>query len=431
MANINDAVGDHGPDFGSYKGLQDRMFAFLSRMESLLIRVCDEARKGLQKYELVVVNDPDTTAKLESAVRLISFVLPARFKSSELLSELIYFASKMLCILHDFLYRKHHKFFIDDLNSSKTKLEIILSVLEYIEAFIELGAFKLWGETGKWVVVLSLQIFKALLRVILLFRFSSGIQTSPSFLILDRNTLVSKHSKLNVNEPNCQENASGTDIERLMEDIWNQAKGPQGPTSSAKEANEENCSSGTSSQSLVWKGKRSGRIVRSLTGAKRAHVQGFQHDWKVPTINQDKNEVKDKDRLEEYFKSPTKLSSVETAAELAFILRPVAHLLSMFYYGEKSWKPWLLSAAIDISSLNILKRKKQFKKSEKEDLAKRHAMIFLYLLRSPFYDKYAKAKLIAFLMFLQNWLPGAHLISEPLLAYLPGWQKMYSHCWST
>lgn len=35
-----------------------------------------------------------------------------------------------------------------------------LSVLEYVEVFLEMGACKLWGEVGRWLVIGLIQIFK-------------------------------------------------------------------------------------------------------------------------------------------------------------------------------------------------------------------------------------------------------------------------------
>lgn len=35
-----------------------------------------------------------------------------------------------------------------------------LSVLEYVEVFLELGACKMWGQFGRWLVIALIHIFK-------------------------------------------------------------------------------------------------------------------------------------------------------------------------------------------------------------------------------------------------------------------------------
>lgn len=43
---------------------------------------------------------------------------------------------------------------------SHQKLLTWLSVLEYVEVFLEIGACKLWGEVSRWLVIGLIQIFK-------------------------------------------------------------------------------------------------------------------------------------------------------------------------------------------------------------------------------------------------------------------------------
>lgn len=43
---------------------------------------------------------------------------------------------------------------------SQQRLLTWLSVLEYMEVFLEMGACKLWGEVGRWLVIGLIQVFK-------------------------------------------------------------------------------------------------------------------------------------------------------------------------------------------------------------------------------------------------------------------------------
>lgn len=46
------------------------------------------------------------------------------------------------------------------INDYVEKIKLWLTIVEYSEVFLELSAKKLWGTTGKWLVVVSIQTFK-------------------------------------------------------------------------------------------------------------------------------------------------------------------------------------------------------------------------------------------------------------------------------
>jgi peroxin-16 len=75
----------------------------------------------------------------------------------------------------------------------------------------------------------------------------------------------------------------------------------------------------------------------------------------------------------------------------------------------------------DASQLNV---------EEREEMKRRTLMMLMYLLRSPFYDRYSKEKLLFFLGILAHKVPGVRLIARPLLEYLPVWQQIYFYVWA-
>ncbi len=391
-------------------GPLNSIFKCLSLMHPTLKSSLETAWKMassvVEKYEKMVIEDPEKVAKLESTLNLVSFLLPGHFKSSELLSELVYFATKMMSLLHDVIYRKKFSMFHEFLWNKKSYLEATLTVLEYVEAFVELGAMRVWGEVGKWVVIFSLQIFKAFLKVILLYYFNSGIQSSPSLVFIREKCLFKEKQKPTEIPEEQQQGIKGDDE---LHSAW-------------EEANEDQVKESKEDRQDVWSGRRSGRVFRSLKNSPSTRFR----DWKLPKVEESQN-------LElgiDYYKLKSKLSHTDRAAELAYILRPLAHLTSMFICGEKSWKPWLLSLAVDMSSIHHLGSKKCLYKLEKDELLKRKVKLLMYLLRSPFYDRHSKAKLVAFLTLMGDKIPLIGAICKPLLQYLPVWQGMYSHTWS-
>lgn len=77
------------------------------------------------------------------------------------------------------------------------------------------------------------------------------------------------------------------------------------------------------------------------------------------------------------------------------------------------------------SKMNALTKKQQLQ------LSKRTVLLVMYLLRSPFYDRYSEHRINALLTSLARNVPLAGIICNPIVQYLPFWQSNYSHTWST
>ena len=110
-------------------------------------------------------------------------ILPGRFGALEALAELVFSSSQLLTLLNDGILRDRKDSSQGGSHSSpKHRVLLWLTVVEYLEVFIELGAFRLWGEIGKWIVVIVLQITKAALRFVLLFNITQVSNVRHLFL---------------------------------------------------------------------------------------------------------------------------------------------------------------------------------------------------------------------------------------------------------
>lgn len=80
-----------------------------------------------------------------------------RLNNSHVVSELIYCLSNLLVFFNDTVIKKSRHI---DFSNTAQKVKLWLTVVEYSEVFCELSAKKLWGNVGKWLVIVSIQVFK-------------------------------------------------------------------------------------------------------------------------------------------------------------------------------------------------------------------------------------------------------------------------------
>ncbi|KAG8564686.1 hypothetical protein GDO81_016553 [Engystomops pustulosus] len=151
---------------------------------------------------------------------------------------------------------------------------------------------------------------------------------------------------------------------------------------------------------------------------------GRNRFWRSPQVPEHRKEGHN-----ERNGKPSDLGTLGTIAETVHILRPVTHLASLAAWGQKSWKPWIMAAALDIASLSVLRDMHHLSRRERGELRRRTVMLLYYLLRSPFYNRYTEIRLLLLLRLLGDYVPGLGLVARPLMDYLPVWQKIYFYNW--
>lgn len=108
-------------------------------------------------------------------------------------------------------------------------------------------------------------------------------------------------------------------------------------------------------------------------------------------------------------------------------MKPLCHLLAMACYGTTSWVPWTLALTIDVASLKLLKSG-TFSGDDRKEFRRRQFHLLMYLLRSPFYDRFSRKIIFDVLISLRK-IPFIGGLPQQIFQYLLFWQKIYSYTW--
>lgn len=290
-------------------------------------------------------------------------------------------------------------------NSVVIHLQTLLQVLEYTSVLTEYTANRFASDFGKWIIIGCFQIAKAVIKLILLLKFNQGLQTSSPVIPLDRRLdlicLQRNHNRTSSNSQHLQKSAD-------------------------EEADDESPGPSSSGNTATVTLKRSGRVMRTIDKAPLRN----QRTWMLPNSDPRFQQLLDRNRKDA---PPTPLTEHQVWAEILHITRPVAHMASIGIFGPASWPPYLISLGMDLTSLKLLHEPhdKIWNMKESIELGQRSFALLLYLLRSPFYDRYTKERILRLLSSAANTIPIFGRLIRPMVSYLPEWQKTYFYVWGS
>lgn len=359
-------------------GIRDSAQATLQR----LLATCGEL---VEKYQQMTVRDPELTYKLETGLRVLSYLFPGRLGASQGVFEFAYCVSNLFSLLNDYIVCKKCPAAsnMTKLSHGHQRLLWCLAILETIEVVFEVFMEQLMNEPGKYGAVILVQCIKACLRLVHVFVLKGGIVRTPAVSGVDRSK------------------AQLPCTTQVDSDFTDDGGKP-----------------------VAWKGPRTGKVIRSIHADSSISYDQLQNCVTPSGTGSRDGRPGSPQR-------PTTLSGFQTVAEVLYIARPLVHVLSMFVFKQKSWKPWLIALIMDLASLQFHGSLSKFNAPEKAEVLRRRSILLVYLLRSPFYDEYTKDILMRFLKYLSITIPLAHYIIDPLTAYLPVWQHIYSYNWMT
>ncbi|KAF2746786.1 peroxisomal membrane protein pex16 [Sporormia fimetaria CBS 119925] len=359
--------------------------------------VLSQPTRWLGMYSEFITKNSSAVSQIESALRSLTYIIPGRFRESEIASESLHSGVQLLSLYHDSLLAKamarspapkqqpptpHHRYtkFWTDRSPTYKRLALLLQMIQYTELLWEMSA-KRKGEKTRWRVIVMLEAVKALCRLILLRLTNSRPLVSPP---LPQREV----------DPSTLEEASASS---------NGMDTP--PTESAVEA--EN-----------WTMPRTGLSMPSLPNS--SDISSYLLS-KVLTAD----DIKPPKALLH------RVSGKGELAEVLYILRPVIYAMAMqrFSGDRKSWTPWLVGLSIEYGARQLAKKDFQERLAgglrgltglEKEELRKRGWALGWWMMRGAFYENITKA-----------WIHGVtrKLRNKPILDIVGGVIEDYEFLW--
>lgn len=360
-------------------------------------------------YETFITKNAGSVSQIESTLRSLTYIIPGRFRDTEIASESLHSGLQLLSLYHDSLLARavarlpagihnahptpHNRYtrFWTRRSPLYKRVALMLQMIRYIELLCEMAA-KRRSEKARWRVVVLLEIVKALCRLVLLRLTNSRPLLSPPLPKRDIDpAALEEFSHLELDSQ--QSSMSNTKTRRLAAD-------PSGTTHSMSDADSfEDDPEAESPSQRGWFMPRTGLTLPALPAA--TDITSYLLS-KVLTAE----DVKPPRALLHRVSGPGRL------AEVLYILRPVIYALAMQRWHhsgtttggrpKKSWRPWLIGLSIEYGARQLAKRDFQERFAgglrsltglEREELRRRALGLAWWAMRGAFYDAITKPSL--------------------------------------
>lgn len=308
--------------------------------------------EGYSKYKEFVVANVAKIASLESSLRSFSYFLPGRFKDAEYASELLFTGVNLFTFVNDIvlageltgdrpplevlslIFKSKLPVFTSRINMYSRaalygesfhgyrRVAYALVLLKTVEVALEMTARRKFGRRQRWRVVLAVELAKVICRLLLLFRSQKRMVLGQ---VMPERPLVEEFELLQ----------SLRDEKRALNEVW-VSKRTNKVYPSLDSVLQSESSSAKSSNAA------DGFDIHALLGlSEKDPVKKYLAD-KVLT---GKPEVPD------LWLPPLGITGL--CGEVLHIIRPLIYVASILRYGEKDWKPWLISLVSETSSIGL------------------------------------------------------------------------------
>jgi len=363
-------------------------------MNSTLPGLLEFASSLPKRYERYVLINAPSLGYVEGGLRGLLFLAPG-CRDSELLLELGYSILGFLSLYHDVIVlrylkrtKQNEKWATNPVNNNENII-ICLSLLQNTELLVEIASLHKWGEKGRWIAVVIIELVKMALRFVLYRRTKSG--TLYQQKIPDRSETVTPENIEEFNAENVQR--------REAEALHIGRRSEQFSTTKNKKL-----SSDTYSELEAKAQPRPTLLETYKVSAGRAGLVTLQSQPGAIMQGRSRNVV-----LGEYL----------------YMLRPALYLLAMYMCGRKSWLPWLLSLGLDMSGMWYSSSAQELSGKDSEELSRRRFQWCYYLLRSPVFEALFKNGLLGKLV--EHFKSGSSILSAAgsFIDYVETYRNFY------
>ncbi|KAH0610850.1 uncharacterized protein H6S33_011277 [Morchella sextelata] len=347
----------------------------------------DAFRPYLNMYGDFITKNAGAVSQIESALRSLTYIVPARFKDVELASESIHSGIQLLSLYHDSVlaragahlpapgpkpspHSRYTKFWTQKSPGYK-RLALIVTMIQYTELLWEMSA-KRRGQKMRWRTVIILETAKAVCRLLLLRLTNSRPLLTP---------------------PLPEREVDPAALEEQLD-----------PESPPPETTWRMPRTGLSLPSLPASGQVSQYLLTKVLTAE---------DVKPP------NQLLHRVQGTGYF------------AEVLYIIRPVVYAIAMkqWAHDKKSWRPWLVGVSLEYAARQLAKRDfeltvpggmKGLTALEREELTRRAWSMGWWAMRGAFYENVSGP-----------WLKTitSKLADKPVLNLVAGLVDDYQYLW--
>ncbi|RPA81390.1 peroxisome membrane protein [Ascobolus immersus RN42] len=348
-------------DKGSWFG----RFRKQPKAEAGLVGGDDRYARYLNAYNNYITQNAGSVGQIESALRSLTYIIPARFKDVELASEALHSGISLLTLYHDnllsnnplassnigpppkqTLHNRYTKFWSKS-SPLYRRLALLITCIQYTELLFEMAA-KRRGPRTRWRSIIGLELIKALCRLILLhLTHGRPLLTSP---------LPERELDFIPEEPEEKE-ATKSDSDR--------------PKTPPPICHQEPISPPPGS----WKMPRTGFTLPTLPSNISAYLL---------------SRVLTPDDIKPPATLLPSLAGTAYAAEILYILRPVLYALALRHWSRhdrRSWTPWLLGFGLEYVSRELIKKTTTgFGLLEKEEMTRREWNLVWWAVRSAGYE---------------------------------------------
>nr|XP_019702434.1 peroxisome biogenesis protein 16 isoform X3 [Elaeis guineensis] len=355
----------------------------------------------MEAYKLWVRKNREFVHSLESLANGMTWLLPERFSNSEIGPEAVYAFLGVVSAMNQHIIdttptRIHPPGSVDSFPWS-----LCISMLKDVEAVVEVAAQYFAGEDGKWNFIAATEAMKGVVELV---QFRALVRLavfhdSGYKMLLQGGESVNVHKEPDV-------------------------------------AGVHHVGIGNPGRSVGYHGpgyvpEYHGYVPRSLEGRAINALNRFGENAKTALDPEWLN------RLRRTSESPGLSGGLFVTGEALFILRPLIYVMFIRKYGIRSWTPWLISLAVDLTGMGVLSyatsqgsrsgdKFYQLSSSEKDEFKRRKLTWALYIMRDPFFAKYTKNRLEKTDKYLSQ-VPFIGFLTAKLIELLEGAQTRYTY----